>query len=131
MGLSLNDASRALVDGKNFATIATLNPDGSPQTSVVWIKRDGDDLLISTVVGRKKDKNLRLDPRISVSIFDIAQPYDYVEVRGTAQLSLEGGRELIDELSHKYVGTEYQGDGPEAVRVVVRLTPEKITGNAA
>jgi PPOX class probable F420-dependent enzyme len=131
MGLSLNEASRALVDDKNFATIATLNPDGSPQTSVVWIKRDGDDLLISTVVGRKKDKNLRVDPRISVSVFDLAQPYNYIEVRGTAQLSLEGGRELIDELSRKYVGTDYTGDGPEAVRVVVRLTPEKITGNAA
>jgi PPOX class probable F420-dependent enzyme len=131
MGLSLNDAGRALLDGKNFATIATLNPDGSPQTSVVWIKRDGDDLLISTAAGRKKEKNLRRDPRVSVSVFDLAQPYDYLEVRGTARLTEEGGRELIDELSHKYVGTDYTGDGPDAVRVVIRITPEKITGNSA
>jgi len=131
MGLTLNDASRALLDAKNFATIATINPDGSPQTSVVWIKRDGDDVLMSTVVGRKKDKNLRRDPRVSVSVFDLAQPYNYVEIRGTVQLVEEGGRELIDELSNKYTGADYTNDGPEAVRVVVRLTPDKITGNAA
>jgi PPOX class probable F420-dependent enzyme len=131
MAVTLNEASRALVDDKNFATIATLNPDGSTHTSVVWVARDGDDLLFSTLVGRKKDKNLRLDPRVSVSIFDIAQPYKYFEVRGTATLTEEGGRALIDALSNKYFGTDYQGDGPEAVRLVIRLTPEKITGYVA
>jgi len=131
MAVTLNEASRALVDDKNFATIATLNPDGSPHTSVVWVARDGDDLLFSTVVGRKKDKNLRLDPRVSVSIFDIAQPYKYFEARGKATLTEEGGRALIDALANKYVGTDYQNDGPDAVRVIIRLTPEKITGNLA
>ncbi|WNV81909.1 PPOX class F420-dependent oxidoreductase [Umezawaea sp. Da 62-37] len=131
MATSLSDTGRALLDDKNFATIATINPDGSPQTSVVWIKRDGDDLLMSTVEGRKKDKNLRRDPRVSVSVFDLQQPYSYIEVRGTATLSTEGGRELIDELSRKYRGEDYTADGPDAVRVVIRLTPDKITGYAA
>jgi PPOX class probable F420-dependent enzyme len=131
MATSLSDTGRALLDDKNFATIATINPDGSPQTSVVWIKRDGDDLLMSTVEGRKKDKNLRRDPRVSVSVFDLQQPYSYIEVRGTATLSTEGGRELIDELSRKYRGEDYTADGPDAVRVVIRLTPDKITGYAS
>ncbi|AHH93801.1 PPOX class F420-dependent oxidoreductase [Kutzneria viridogrisea] len=131
MASSLNDAGRALVDGPNFATIATINPDGSPQTSVVWVARDGADLLFSTVVGRKKDRNLRRDPRVSVSIFDIAQPYSYIEVRGEVTLTEEGGRELINSLSQKYTGADYTADGPEDVRVVVRLTPQRVVGTAA
>ncbi|PRY46296.1 PPOX class F420-dependent oxidoreductase [Umezawaea tangerina] len=131
MATPLSDTGRALLDDKNFATIATINPDGSPQTSVVWVKRDGDDLLMSTVEGRKKDKNLRRDPRVSVSVFDLQQPYSYIEVRGTATLTTEGGRELIDELSRKYRGEDYTADGPDAVRVVIRLTPEKVTGYAS
>lgn len=129
--MALTDAHRALLDGKNFATIATVNPDGSPHTSVVWVKRDGDDVLVSTVVGRKKDRNLRKDPRISISVLDHANPYRYAEFRGTATLSLEGGFDLINELSHKYVGVDYRGDvGTDNVRVIVRLSPTKITGNA-
>ncbi|MGK5629991.1 PPOX class F420-dependent oxidoreductase [Streptomyces sp. URMC 123] len=131
MTVTLNDASRAILDGTNFATLATLNPDGSPQTSVVWVKRDGNDLLFSTVIGRKKERNLRRDPRVSVSVFDLAQPYQYVEVRGSVTISEEGGRELINELSRKYTGGDYTADGPQDVRVVVRLTPRRITGHAA
>jgi PPOX class probable F420-dependent enzyme len=131
MALTLNDASRALIDGLNFATIATLNPDGSPQTSVVWVTRDGDDLLFSTVVGRRKERNLRRDPRVSVTIFDQQQPYSYIEVRGTVTLDTAGGRELIDALSHKYRGEDYMTEPEGTVRVVIRLTPQKVTGFAA
>ena len=131
MSVTLNEASRALIDGKNFASIATLNPDGSPQTSVVWVTRDGDDLLFSTVVGRRKERNLRRDPRVSVTIFDQEQPYSYIEVRGSVTLDPEGGRELIDALSNKYVGRDYDEEPEGTVRVVIRLTPQKVTGNAA
>jgi PPOX class probable F420-dependent enzyme len=131
MSVTLNEASRALIDGVNFATIATLNPDGSPQTSVVWVTRDGDDLLFSTVVGRRKERNLRRDPRVSVTIFDQEQPYNYIEVRGAVTLDTAGGRELIDALSHKYRGEGYPVEPEGTVRVVIRLTPQKVTGNAA
>lgn len=125
----LSETHRELLDGKNYATIATLNPDGSPHTSVVWVKRDGDDLLVSTVMGRKKDRNLRKDPRVSINVLDHANPYRYTEFRGEVTLSLEGGDELINELSHKYHGVDYSGDvGTDNVRVVVRLKPGKITG---
>jgi PPOX class probable F420-dependent enzyme len=131
MSVTLSETARALIDGLNFASIATINPDGSPQTSVVWVTRDGDDLLFSTVIGRRKERNLRRDPRVSVTIFDQQEPYTYVEVRGSVTLDPKGGRELIDALSNKYVGKDY-GDEPETnVRVVIRLTPQKVAGNAA
>ncbi|QUQ69619.1 PPOX class F420-dependent oxidoreductase [Kutzneria sp. CA-103260] len=131
MSVTLNEASRALIDGVNFASIATINPDGSPQTSVVWVTRDGDDLLFSTVIGRRKERNLRRDPRVSVTIFDQQQPYSYIEVRGSVTLDPQGGRELIDALSNKYVGRDYDVEPETNVRVVIRLTPQKVTGNAA
>ena len=128
---SLNDTVRALVDGKNFATIATLNADGSPQTSPVWITRDGDDLLVSTVKGRLKERNLRRDPRASITVFDQDDPYNYFEARGAVSFTEEGGFQLINDLAHKYIGGDYTGDqGTDNVRVIVRLTPEKVTGNA-
>ena len=129
--MAFNDTIRAIVDGKNFATIATLNADGSPQTSPVWITRDGDDLLVSTVIGRLKERNLRRDPRASITVFDHDNPYNYFEARGPVSFTEEGGFQLINDLSHKYVGSDYKGDeGTDNVRVIVRLTPEKVTGNA-
>ncbi|MBP2321306.1 PPOX class probable F420-dependent enzyme [Kibdelosporangium banguiense] len=128
---SLNDTIRSLVDGKNFATLATLNADGSPQTSPVWIARDGDDLLVSTVVGRLKERNLRRDPRASITVFDHDNPYNYFEARGPVSFTEKGGPELINTLAQKYTGDDYKGDvGTDNVRVIVRLTPEKLTGNA-
>ncbi|MFB9906154.1 PPOX class F420-dependent oxidoreductase [Allokutzneria oryzae] len=128
---TLNDNVRALLDGTSYVTLATLNPDGSPQTSVLWVKRDGDDVLLSTVVGRRKDKNLRRDPRASLTVFDTANPYQYAEIRGTAALDERGGRELIDELARKYTGNDYPGEADGVVRVVVRITPERVTGTLA
>jgi PPOX class probable F420-dependent enzyme len=128
MAVALTDKSKELLDGKSFATIATLQPDGSPQLSVVWAKRDGDDILVSTVEGRRKHLNLVKDDRVTVLINPPEAPYTYVEIRGTATLATDGGHELIDELSVKYTGKEYGNDGPDNVRVVVRITPTKIIG---
>jgi PPOX class probable F420-dependent enzyme len=128
---SFNDTIRDIVDGKNFATLATINSDGSPQTSPVWITRDGDELLLSTVVGRLKERNLRRDPRASVTVFDHDNPYNYFEARGSVTLDETDGFKLINDLSHKYTGADYTGDeGTDNVRVIVRLVPEKVTGNA-
>jgi PPOX class probable F420-dependent enzyme len=131
MGVTFNEATKALFDGKNFPVIATINADGSAQTSVVWAKRDGDAVLFATVRGRLKERNMRRDPRVSLSVFDLEDPLKYVEVRGRAEITEEGGRELIDELSHKYDGKDFRAEPPEVVRVVVRVFPEKITGYAS
>ena len=128
MGTPLPESAKRLLDEKTFVTVATVNPDGSPQTSVLWAKRDGDDIVLSTIRGRRKTRNLERDPRVSVLGFDPANPYQYFEVRGRAELTEEGGRELIDELSVKYTGKPYTADGPDVVRVVVRISADRITG---
>jgi PPOX class probable F420-dependent enzyme len=131
MAITFNAATRDLFDGKNIPTVATTNPDGQPQSSVVWVRRDGDTILFSTVRGRRKERNLNRDPRVSVSIFDLENPYDYVEVRGRAEITEVGGRELINELSHKYMGKDYPEEPADVVRVVIRVTPDKVTGFSA
>lgn len=131
MGVTFNEATKALFDGKNFPVVATINADGSVQTSVVWAKRDGDTVLFATVRGRLKERNMQRDPRVSLSVFDLEDPLKYVEVRGRAEITEEGGRELINELSHKYDGKDFRTEPPEVVRVVVRVVPEKITGYSA
>ncbi|PPK70640.1 PPOX class F420-dependent oxidoreductase [Actinokineospora auranticolor] len=130
MAATLSDAARALFDGPNFAVLSTINADGSPQSSVLWVTRDGDDILLSTLVGRKKERNLRRDPRVSLTIYAADNPYAYAEVRGTAELTTEGGGELIHTLARKYTGEDYKADAPGAERVVVRITPTRVTGRA-
>ncbi|MEV7354245.1 PPOX class F420-dependent oxidoreductase [Kitasatospora sp. NPDC059811] len=129
MGVELSGPAKELLDRKSFAVVSTIQPDGSPQSSVVWVTRDGDDILFSTVQGRRKHLNLVRDPRISLVVNPPENPYEYVEVRGSATMTTEGGRELINELSRKYRGEEYGFDGPDDVRVVVRLSPRKVVGN--
>ena len=124
---TLNDKARALLAGKNFATVATVEPDGQPQLSPVWITHDGDDVLFSTTVGRRKHVNIERNNRVTVCVFDQEDPYSYAEIRGTATMTEEGGRELIDAFAKKYRGLDvYPWDGPDAVRVVVRVTPTKV-----
>lgn len=129
MSAQLSDRAKALLDSKAFAVVSTVQPDGSPQSSVVWVKRDGDDILFSTVEGRRKQLNLARDPRVSLLVNPPESPYEYFEARGEVTMTTEGGRELIDELAAKYRGVDkYTWDGPDDVRVVVRLTPRKVAG---
>ncbi|MFF4243065.1 PPOX class F420-dependent oxidoreductase [Streptomyces sp. NPDC001822] len=134
MSTGLSDDLKKLIDDTPvFATLATIQPDGSPQLSVTWLGRDGDDLLVSTTAGRRKERNLRADARVSVMINPPNAPYTYAEVRGSAVLSTEGGQELIDVLSRKYTGKAYADFNPnsseDAERVVVRITPRKVVGS--
>src|SRR6185437_14122174 len=99
---ALGSGAKALLDAANYVVVATSNTDGSPQTSVMWATHDGDELLLSTVQGRKKETNWLLDPRVSVLILDRDNPYHYVEVRGSVQMTTDGGPELIERLSQIY-----------------------------
>lgn len=120
---SLPDSAKKLLDDANFVVVATSNTDGSPQTSVLWASYEGDQLLLSTVQGRKKETNWLKDPRVSVLILDRDDMYNYVEVRGTVSMSTDGGPELIERLSQVYTGQSYTGDeGTDNIRVVVRVT---------
>jgi PPOX class probable F420-dependent enzyme len=131
MGIPLSEATLRLIDGNNYAVLATVNPDGSPQTSVVWVGRDGSDLLFSTVEGRVKHRNMRRDPRVSVTVIDSADPENYVELRGPVSITPDIGRRVDTQLSWKYDGKEPEQDRPGAVRVVVRMVVQKATGYAA
>jgi len=129
--VSFGDSVRALLDAKNFASVATLGPDGAPQNSVVWIKREGDAVLFSSTEGRQKVRNLRRDPRISLSVFDLADPYTSVEIRGTAEILPDDDKRLPHELSHKYLGIDPPSEKDDEVRVIIRVVPRKIVGFSA
>ena len=131
MAYSMNDETRRLLDGPNFAVLATINPDGSPQTSAMWMGRDGDDVLFSTVAGRKKHRNMVRDPRVSVTVLDAADPYNYVELRGSVTITEDVGREFDRSLSWQYDGKDPDEDPPGAVRLIVRIRVAKATGYAA
>ncbi|NXY96183.1 PPOX class F420-dependent oxidoreductase [Streptomyces sp. BR123] len=135
MTIALNDAVRSLLDAPHPAVLSTLNPDGSPQSSVVWVSRDGGELLISTEQGRRKERNILRDPRVGLTVFDLANPYLYAEIRGTATVTEDTGREVAVRIAEEYLGPgggkEYREAPAEDVRVVVRITPTKILGNAA
>ncbi|MER8006424.1 MULTISPECIES: PPOX class F420-dependent oxidoreductase [unclassified Streptomyces] len=126
--VTFDDPVRALLDGKNFAGVATLGPDGAPHNSVVWIKREGDTVLFSSTDGRQKVRNLRRDPRVSLTVFDLADPYTSVEIRGTAEILPDEAKRLPYELSHKYLGIDPPAEKDDEVRVIIRVTPRRIVG---
>jgi PPOX class probable F420-dependent enzyme len=132
VAVSFSEATRKLLDAKNVATVATLNPDGGPQTSVVWVLRDGDTVLFSTTKHRQKGRNLARDPRISLTVFDADEPEVYAEIRGTAELTDDPDRTLGPKVYAKYVEGGVPGsEPPEVQRIIVRVIPRKVTGSAA
>ena len=126
MAAAFDEATRSLLDGRNFATVATINPDGSPQTSVVWILREGDTVAFSTTAVRRKALNLARDPRISLTVFETGNPYHSVEIRGTAEMTEDTGKSLPTALSRKYLGEDPPPEPDEVIRLIVRVTPERI-----
>jgi PPOX class probable F420-dependent enzyme len=122
---TLPEAARALFAGTNFVTIGTIDPDGKPQLSVVWAKLDGDDVLFSTIKGRRKYANLVRDARASALVYPADDPYSYAEVRGQVTVTDDPAAHLINELSIKYTGEPF-GDRPGEQRVIVRLIPDNV-----
>lgn len=127
----LSEKLRQALDSKVFVTVATLQPDGSPHQSVVWVGRDGDNLFFVTGVDKIKVRNLRRDPRLSVTVNPPDEPYGYAVITGTARLEGPGSRERMDELAVKYTGKTYAEHHPESYAtlpelVTVHVTPEKI-----
>jgi PPOX class probable F420-dependent enzyme len=132
MTFSFSEATLRLLDGRNYAVLATVNADGSPQTSAMWVGRDGEDLLFSTVAGRVKHRNMLRDPRVSVTVLEQENPDNYVELRGrVVSMEPDVGRVVDTGLSWKYDGHDPGEDAPGAVRLVVRVTVQKATGYAA
>jgi PPOX class probable F420-dependent enzyme len=125
--MKLNESIRSMLDGRNFATVSTLNPDGGPQASVVWVMRDDDKVLFTVTSTKQKARNLARDPRVSVTIFDLANPYHSVELRGTAKLTEDPDKTLSKKLSQKYLDEDPPNESPDEVRLIVSVTADKIT----
>ncbi len=123
--VNLPERARALFDGPNHVAVATIDPDGRPQTSLVWAATDGYDVLFSTIKGRRKCANLTRDPRVSALVYAAADPYTYAEVRGTATITEDPRAELINDLALKYTGQPF-GERPGEQRVIVRIRPQKV-----
>jgi PPOX class probable F420-dependent enzyme len=120
---TLTEKQAQLFLDPNFGVVGTVKEDGSPQTSVVWVDWDGENVVFNTKRPRAKGRHLTRNPRVSISVIDREDPYRYVEVEGTAVLDDEGANEHIGKLSHKYKGTDYHDP---TGRVIVRVRPERV-----
>lgn len=123
----LTDAQAQLFRDKNFAAVATIRQDGSPQVTPVWVDYEDGAVVFNTAVGRGKERNLRRDPRITVEVSSAENPYQYVSISGQAELTEEGAEQLIDRLAKKYMDVdEYPFRQPGERRVTVRVRPETV-----
>jgi PPOX class probable F420-dependent enzyme len=115
---------------RNFATFSTLAADGSPRTHVMWVDADDEHLLVNTEVHRAKFKDLERDPRVTVTVINAENPYQFIEARGRVVESVRGqeARDHIDALSRRYMGSDYTGT-ITSERVIVRILPEKVHKN--
>ena len=116
---------RDLLTKKTFAHLATMMKDGSPQVTPVWFDVDGPYVRVNSAVGRLKDKNMRRDPRVALSILDPDNPYRYLEIRGrVVDITEAGGAAHIDSLAKKYMGLDtYPMHQPGIARVIYKIEP--------
>ena len=108
--------------------LATVMPDGSPQMTQTWVDTDGTDVVVNTVVGYQKTRNVERDPRVALTVSDPADPSRYHEVRGqVVATTTDGGAEHIEMLSQRYTGRPYPWwGGRDQVRVLLRIRPDKV-----
>ena len=121
------DAARLAKD-KNLATVVTLMPSGQPQALLTWVDHDGEHILINTEPQRQRARNIRRDPRITVLIHSADDPWDWAEVRGRVVETVTGSqaREHIDQLSRKYVGTDYRNPIGPGGRIIFKVAADKV-----
>ena len=123
--MKLSDETKQLLDGANFAHLATLMPDGSPQSVPVWIGREDDRIIICTGEGSLKARNTRRDPRVAISILDFHDPYKEAQLRGrVVERRSDNDFRCADKLSQKYVGKPFPFRKPEE-RVTMVIEIEK------
>ena len=119
------ESQLAFFDGPHYGIVTTLRPDGSPQSTTVWVERDGDAVSFNTAYGRRKPANLERDPRVAILV-TAADFYHWVAVDGRAELITDGAEEQIDRLSRKYDGKPWSYVEGQR-RVKVRVVPQRFT----
>ena len=129
MSAEIPEQYRDLFDKKAFSSLATIMPNGQPQVTPVWCDFDGSHVIINSAKGRRKDRNMRSDPRVSLSISDPDNPYRYLEVRGAVvEITEDGADEHIDRMAKKYMGVDkYPYRQPGEVRVVYKIEPQRFS----
>ena len=128
---TLPDRLKDVIDSTAFAHLTTLDPDGTPQASAMWITRDDDHILFNTAEGRRKHRNLLNDPRVAVSISPVDEPYENWSIQGeVVEMRTSDGVEVIDRLAQKYLGEEkYPWLREGMVRVTIVVEPTRVASN--
>ena len=123
----LPDSVKTLIDGRTFASFATLMPDGSPHVVTTWVDRDGDTVLINTIQGSQKQKNASRDPRVALTVSDPRDAFNVAVIRGRVrEVTLDGAEEHIDRMAKKYLGQEkYQRRWPQK-RILIKIEADRV-----
>jgi PPOX class probable F420-dependent enzyme len=131
MATQIPDKYRDLFKKQAFAHLATLMPDGSPQVTPVWVDLDDGFIRVNTAKGRVKDKNMRRNKKVALSITDPENPYRHVAVQGEiSEITEQGADAHIDALAKKYLGKDkYPFRQPGEVRVIYKIRPDKVAAN--
>jgi PPOX class probable F420-dependent enzyme len=129
MSQTIPENYKDLFEKQAFGNLGTLMQDGSPQVTPVWVDYDGKYVRFNSAKGRVKDKNIRRDPRVAVTLQDPANPYRYLEVRGrVVEITEHGADDHINKLSQKYLGKPvYPFRQPGEVRVLYKVEPQKVS----
>ena len=129
MAATIPEQFKDLFQKKAFANLATLMPDGRPQVTPVWCDLDGSDIRINTAKGRVKDKNMRRNKNVALSIFDPDNPYRHLAVQGeVVEITEQGADAHIDALAKKYLGKDkYPFRQPGEVRVMYKIRPDRVS----
>ena len=127
MSATVPETHKDLFQKPAFGNFTTLMPDGSPQTTPVWVDFIDGKIVVNTALGRQKDKNVRRDPRVAVTLVDPENPYRYMEVRGQVdEITTDGASTHIDKMAKKYIGQDkYPWARPGEQRVLLKITPTK------
>ena len=131
--VALPPSARSLLEDRAYGHLVTRNADGSPQLSMVWFDAEGDELLCNTAEGRVKVRNMRRDPRVIVSVQDLADPQSYLLVHGRATVASEGAAAHLRKLAERFFDPAEEEmleryRGTDERRLLVRIVPERIGG---
>lgn len=121
-----HEGVQGLLAAPNHAVLSSYNEDGSILSTVVWVDYVAGVLAVNSAVGRHWPANLDRDPRVTLVVIDQENPYHFAEIRGTAAGTLDGAREHIDALAHKYIGKDYPWLGPGEQRKKFTVTPQRV-----
>ncbi|HKZ50289.1 MAG TPA: PPOX class F420-dependent oxidoreductase [Dehalococcoidia bacterium] len=126
MAVTVDDGARKLLEEPNFAFLATLMEDGSPQVTPVWVDYDGRYILVNTAEGRVKVRNVRRDPRVTMAVANRENPYHWAMFRGrVVEITAQGADEHIDKQAKKYLGRDkYPFRQPGEQRLLLKIEPE-------